>query len=170
MLTKFIQMALAIMGVMLAGASMAATGTANIAVNGTVSNACSIGVATMNTHDMSLNFKSGAAAVTTDEHFTSNAIPIICTNGASAIITGGPGATFANGFRQMLSGTNKLSYALFSDSALTIAFNDTTGIPYIGTGATTTATIYGLITAKQLATAVKGTYSDTVAMTITYTP
>jgi len=169
MFTKFNKMALAIAGMILSGASMAATSTANLTVNGTVSNACSIGDAVANTHNMSLNFVKGVPAVTTDEHFSS-AVPVICTNGATAIITGGPGATFASGFRQMVSGTNKLSYALFTDSAQTIAFDNATGIAINGTGTTTTATIYGLITAQQLALAVKGNYIDTVAMTITYTP
>lgn len=171
MLTKFNKMALAIAGMILSGSSIAATSTSNMSINGTVSNICSIGDAIANTHNMSLNFVKGVPAVTTDEHFSST-VPVICTNGASAIISVGPGATFANGFRQMVSGINKLSYALFTDSALTIAFGstDATGIAITGTGATTTANIYGLITAQQLALAVKGNYADTVAMTITYTP
>ena len=65
-----------------------------------------------------------------------------------------------------------LAYELYTSAARTTVLDAEMGsIPYLGTGATTTTeAIYGRITGAQLAAAKKGSYADTVAMTITYTP
>ena len=60
---------------------------------------------------------------------------------------------------------------LYTDAGRATVFNATNSISYTGTGAATTnQAVYGRITGAQLAAAKKGSYTDTVAMIITYTP
>lgn len=172
---KTIKMALAAGAMVMAGASMAETDTADLAVSATVVNTCAIGPGTLafgSALSAAVNAATGAAGTTANVDADSGAsISIICTNGASAAITGGAGANAAGSVRKMLSGSDLLPYELYTDSGRTTVFNATNSIPYTGTGAATTTTaIYGRILGTDLAAAKKGSYADTVAMTITYTP
>ncbi|MBZ5520714.1 MAG: spore coat U domain-containing protein [Acidobacteriia bacterium] len=102
------------------------------------------------------------------------ALTVTCTNGWPATVTLGQGANPAGGstaaapLRQMASGGNFLSYALFQDNANTIIWGDTpgTGEAYTGTGAAGTVTVYGQVAAGQNVPA--GSYGDTVLVTITF--
>jgi spore coat protein U-like protein len=175
--TKMSKLALAIGALVMAGGAMAATDTANLAVTATVVNNCAIGPGTLafgSTLSRAVNSGLGTAGTTANVNADSGAtVSIICTNGASATITGGLGLNAAAGtVRKMISGTDLLAYQLYTTAARTIALDTTTGsIPYTGTGsATTTTAIYGQILAADLNAAKKGSYSDTVALTLTYTP
>ena len=171
---KLNKLALAIGAMTIAGASFAAVETANLATSATVQNACAIGVGAATTGTISLDVNDGLGTVNaTPTSFNSGeSINIVCTIGATAAITAGLGANAAGSVRNMLSGTDKLAYELYTTADLATVLDTTTGsIPYTGTGATTTNTvIYGKITGAQLAAAPKGSYTDTVGLTITYTP
>lgn len=170
--TKLNKLALVIGAMVMAGSAMAATDTANLAVGATVENACAISGGTLAFGTLALEVNAGLGTVTAANHDADSGttISIVCTNGASAAITAGLGANAAGSVRKMISGTDLLAYELYTDSGRGTVLDSTTGsISYTGTGATTTnKAIYGRITGAQLAAAKKGTYADTVAMTITY--
>ncbi len=170
--TKF---ALAI-GVMVAASSaMAATDSANLTIGASVVNACAIGPGAIAFGSLGLAVNAGvgtlAANGNNDAH-SGVTISIVCTNGASATIGGDLGANAAGSVRNMISGADLLAYELYTDAGRTTVLDTASGsIAYTGTGAATTADkIYARVTAAQLAAAKKGTYSDTVGLTITYTP
>lgn len=172
--TKFSKLALAIGALVMAGGAMAATDTANLGVGATVENACAIGAGTLGFGTLALEVNAGLGTVTAANHNADSGatISIVCTNGASAAITAGLGANAAGSVRKMISGSDLLAYELYTDSGRGTVLDATTGsIAYTGTGAATTdKAVYGRITGAQLAAAKKGSYADTVAMTITYTP
>lgn len=175
MTTKMNKLMLAISVMAMAGASMAATEAANLTVGATVENACAIGPGTLafgSNLSLAVN-ADGTAGTTADVNADTGAtISIICTTGASAAITAGLGLNADVNVRKMISGADLLAYELYTSGARTTVLDTTTGsISYTGTGAATTTTaVFGRILAADLAGAKKGTYADTVAMTITYTP
>ena len=86
-------------------------------------------------------------------------------------ITAGLGANAVGSVLDMDSGVDRLAYELYTNAGRATVLNAANSISYTGTGAaTTTQAIYGRITGAQLAAAKKGSYPDTVGMTITYTP
>ena len=158
---------------LLAGGVWAATDTANLAVSATVVNVCAIGPGTLAFGSLGLGVNAGAGTLNPANHDadSGSTISIVCTNGASAAITAGPGANAVGSVRNMISGANVLAYELYTDTGRGTVLNASNSIAYTGTGAaTTTQAIYGRITGAQLAAAKKGSYTDTVAMIITYTP
>ncbi|HEY0113982.1 MAG TPA: spore coat U domain-containing protein [Allosphingosinicella sp.] len=100
-------------------------------------------------------------------------ITVTCTNGtgwsASAGAGAGSGASMAT--RKMVSGSNLLSYTLFTDASRTAVWGDGTGstsqITSTGTGSGQSLTIYGRVFAGQ-ASVPAGSYADTVSVTVTY--
>ncbi|MFT5644138.1 MAG: spore coat protein U-like protein [Janthinobacterium sp.] len=172
---KLNKLALAIGAMTIAGASFAqSTDSSTLGTSATVENACAIGSGAAAAGTLTLDVNAGAGTVnaTNIDFDSGTSISIACTIGASAQITAGLGNNAGVGTtRSMLSGTDTLAYELYADAVRATVLNGTNGIAYTGTGATTTNTvIYGQITGTQLAAAPKGTYADTVAMTITYTP
>ena len=173
--TKMSKLAVALGAMAVTGTSMAATDTANLAVGATVVNACAIGAGTLafgGSLSLAVTAGAGTAGTTADVDADSGtSISIICTNGASAAITGDLGLNAVGSVRKMISGSDLLTYELYTNAGRGTVFNATNSIPYTGTGSATTATaVYGRILGTNLAAAKKGTYADTVAMTITYTP
>ena len=172
--TKMSKLVVALGAMAVTGTSMAATDTANLAVSATVVNACAIGAGALAFGSLSLAVTAGAgtAGTTADVDADSGtSISIICTNGTSAAITGDLGLNAVGSVRKMISGSDLLTYELYTNAGRGTVFNATNSIPYTGTGSATTATaVYGRILGTNLAAAKKGTYADTVAMTITYTP
>jgi spore coat protein U-like protein len=169
------KLALAIAAMVMAGSAMAATDAASLTVGATVENACAISSGTLAFGALALGVNAGlgtVAAATDHDADSGTTISIACTLGASAAITADPGLNAAGGVRNMISGSDLLAYELYTSAGRTTVLDESTGsIAYTGTGAATTTTaIYGRITGAQLAAAKKGTYADTVAMTITYTP
>lgn len=167
------KIAVAATAIFLSASTWAAIDTANLAVSATVVNVCAIGPGTLAFGSIGLGVNAGAGTLNPVNHDadSGSTISIVCTNGASAAITAGAGANSAGSVRKMISGADLLTYELYTDSGRLTALNATNAISYTGTGlAVTTQTIYGRITGAQLAAAKKGTYTDTVAMTITYTP
>ena len=159
---------------LLGGGVWAATDTANLAVSATVVNVCAIGPGTLAFGSLGLGVSAGSGVLNpaNRDADSGSSISIVCTNGASATITAGSGSNAGVGsVRNMISGADYLAYELYTDAGRLTVLNATNSISYTGTGAATTSqAIYGRITGAQLAAAKKGSYTDTVAMTITYTP
>lgn len=102
----------------------------------------------------------------------SSSITVTCTPGTSFTVglNAGTvaGATVTS--RKMASGTNRLSYALYSDAARTTNWGNTPGTdtPAAGTALVTPSvlTVYGRVPAQQAVVA--GSYTDTVTITVSY--
>ena len=100
-------------------------------------------------------------------------VTVTCTNGtawaASAGAGSGSGASLAN--RRMTSGSNLLSYNLYTTNARSTVWGDGTGstatIGQTGSGTAQNFTVYGRIAAGQ-ASVPAGNYGDTVSVTIVY--
>jgi len=144
----------------------AATTTSSLEVSATVSASCSVSTTAVGFGDVAV--LSGANDDAT------GGLSVTCTNGtawsASANAGSGTGATLTD--RKMTSGTNLLSYDLYTDSGRTIIWGDgadaTTGkISGTGTGSAQANTIYGRVPSGQNTAAV-GSYADTVTVTVTY--
>ena len=78
-----------------------------------------------------------------------------------------PGATVNQ--RKMASGTNALNYQLYSDSAHSRIWGDTTGtdtVTGVGTGLAQDHTVFGSIPAAQVVPA--GNYADTITVRVYY--
>lgn len=142
----------------------AATATAPMAVTATVQSACIV-VATplaFGTYDPT----SGSVK---DANST---ITVTCTSGTSFTVGLNPGSTSGATVttRQMANGTNRLSYALYSDINHTTNWGNTPGTD-TPTATTATAvpsllTVYGRISASQNVPA--GAYTDSVTVTVNY--
>jgi len=141
-----------------AGLAEAATVTSTLAVSATVNTVCvvnSVGA-------MAFGAYTGIAVTSsaTLNYTCSNALPV-----QISFDKGVNGASTAT--RVMKNASSTLSYQLYSDSARTTVWDDTTNkISVTGSGASATATIYGQIPAGQYPTA--GAYTDTVTITFTY--
>lgn len=178
--TKTNKLALAIAAMVMAGSAMAATttDTANLTVSATVENACAISAGALAFGTMKLGVNAGAGTLGTQSDKngdTGGSISVVCTTGASATITAGMGLNGGGTARVMKSAANDLlAYELYTDSGRGTVLgtpSSGTGISYTGTGsATTTTDIFGRILGANIAAAPAGTYADTVAMVITYTP
>jgi spore coat protein U-like protein len=176
MKTQMTKLALAIGAMAMASAAMAATDGSTLAVSATVLNNCAISNGTIAFSTIQLATNKGAGTIGTTAAAAANSgstISVICTNGASAAITGGVGTNGSGAVRKMLggvSGAELLTYELYSDSLQTSVFNTSNSIAYTGTGLATNVIIYGGITGADIALAKAGAYADTVPLTITYTP
>lgn len=148
-----------------AGAAHAATATTNLSVTATVTANCTVSssaVAFGSVNPISGSNVDGTGSIT-----------VTCTNGtawaASAGAGGGTGATLAS--RKMMSSANPLNYSLYTDSGRTTTWGDGTAstatITNNGTGSSQAVTIYGRVPSGQV-TAPPGSYTDTVAVTVTY--
>lgn len=160
---------IAIVGGMFAANAYAGTATSSMTVDSTISANCTISTTAVNfgAYDPIVAHKTAALTGT-------GSVTTTCTSGASAYITLGQGANAATGstdaapVRQMASGTNRLSYQLYSESTRTTVWanTSTTGLADTGTGAASTKTVYGSVSAAQNKPA--GTYTDTVVATVTF--
>jgi spore coat protein U-like protein len=102
-------------------------------------------------------------------------LSVACTKGAAAAITlgqgehPGVGSTDTTPQRRMSSGTDFLSYELYTDALRTSAWGNTgsTGKPYVApSGLPSEITLYGRIGARQDVHA--GAFTDLVVATITF--
>ena len=146
-------------------AGLAGTASGSLTVNATVTANCTVSTSAVNFG--SVNTLSGSPVDAT------GGVTVTCTNGtgwtASSDVGSGGGATFAS--RKMASGGNLLNYTLYTDAARTNVWGDGTGstatVTGTGSGVAQNFTIYGRVPAGQTS-APAGSYSDTVAVTITY--
>lgn len=151
--------------ILLASPACAATTSSTLNVDATVTANC-----TLSTSAIAFGTVNPISGSNVD---ATGGIAVTCTNGtswtASAGIGSGSGASFAS--RRMTSGGNTLSYNIFTDAGRTTVWGDGTGstatIGNSGTGAAQNVTLYGRVASGQTAVP-PGSYSDTVAVTVTY--
>ena len=143
----------------------AATASGTLTVNASVTAVCLISNGTLNFG----NYDPTSATPTTG----STTLTLTCTPGTAYNIGlgagAGSGATVT--LRQLTSGGNTLGYKLFRDSGYTQNWGVTIGTDTLaGTSSSSqlsnTINVYGQIPAQEAAAA--GSYTDTVAITVTY--
>jgi spore coat protein U-like protein len=147
----------------------AGSATSDMSVTMSVGNNCTISAGTL-----AFGAYDPVSANATTAKDGAATLAVNCTNGSTATITLGQGSnadvasTDAAPLRRAISGSDYLSYALFSDSGRTTAWGNTagTGAGYTGTGGSTNVTVYGRVPAGQ--NVPYGSYSDTVVTTITF--
>jgi spore coat protein U-like protein len=167
--------ALAIGGVALASAtSMAATESGNLTVTATIANQCAVGDAALALGAMTLVAADGTMA--TPSGGSTIGVPWACTNGTAATLSFDVGANSTGSDRRMKSTTAGASnqffeYQLKADSSSGAAIG-TTGLPLAGTGTDGTFTVWGgpVDSLANKAAKPASDYTDTVQMTITFTP
>lgn len=157
------------LALLVGGTSLAGTANSDLTVTATIANNCTIATTTLafGTYDPITTHKAANLDGT-------GAVTVTCTNGASVGITLGQGAnadagsTDAAPLRRMKSGSNYLSYSLFSDSNRSVVWGNTseTDVSDTGTGVESAHTVYGRIALDQNVPA--GSYSDTVVATVTF--
>lgn len=136
------------------------TATTSFTVTATIVANCTISASTLN-----FGVYTGAATNAT------STILVNCTSMAPYYV--GLNAGIATGAtvttRKMMSGSNSLNYALYSNSARTTNWGNTVGTDTLagtGTGANQSLTVYGQIPGGQVL--IPGSYADTITATITY--
>lgn len=165
---KWITAALCMCGV---NAAFAATATTTFTVSSTISAACSTPSAG-NLAFGTYNPLGGSNATATAD------ITITCTNSTPitsvTLSAGGSGSINSRQMSKSGDTAKKLNYNLYTSSANTSIWGDggsgnvTNNVSgSAGTGSAQTLTIYGTIAASQTS-AVPGTYSDTITVTINY--
>lgn len=151
--------------------AMAATATNTFTVSSTISAACStptVGNLAFGTY----NPLGGSNATATAD------ITITCTNTTAitsvTLSAGGSGSINSRQMSKTGATSNKLNYNLYTSSANTSIWGDGTSgnvtnnvSGSAGTGSAQTLTIYGTIAASQTS-AVPGSYTDTITVTINY--
>ena len=151
--------------VLAAQPALATDSTGSLSVNATITSNCAVTTTTVafGSIDVTLNTAVDATG----------GISVTCTSGTAWTAkadagTGGAGTSLTH---RKMTGPDKLSYDLFTDSARTTKWGDgitsgTGAITGTGTGSADTKTIYGRVRAGSTARA--GSYADTVTVTVTY--
>lgn len=147
------------------GSSYAATETTTFGVSATIADSCSVSASAL-----AFGTIDPIANVDTDATTT---IDVTCSNsttydvGLDAGTTSGATVTA----RQMTDGAaNTLDYSLYSEDTRTTNWGDTVGTDTVsgtGNGTAQTLTVYGRVPSGQQ-TAVTGSYSDTITVTVTF--
>lgn len=160
---------------LIAAAGSAAAGsspqTGSFQVTASVAKSCLVSATT------NIGFGAYDPLATTD-HDASGSVTVKCSQGVTNIVVtldqganAGAGSTAAAPIRQMASGTNRLPYQIYSNSARSNVWGGTaaTGVTIAGPTAAATPevlTTYGRIAAGTDAAA--GGYVDTVGVTATF--
>ncbi len=160
---KHFALALAAGLTLVGGRVYGATTTANFAVQINITASCTIVSAA------ALNFGSQGVLVANVDQSTT--LQVQCSNTTPYDIGldagTGSGATVAS--RKMTNGASAINYSLYSDSGRTTVWGNTIGTDTVaatGNGAAQSYTIYGRIPPQT--TPVPATYTDTIAVTVTY--
>jgi spore coat protein U-like protein len=142
----------------------ASTANANLTVQATVSDTCSVA-------DAALTFGSVNPTTGTAAPVTAN-IAVTCTLGTAFSVGLDDGQNLSGGSRRMRRGstTDYLKYELYKDLLMTTRFGDTGSSDRasgLGLGITSTpVTVYGSIPSSQ--SVGSGSYADTVQITLYY--
>lgn len=143
--------------------AQAATATANMNVKIVIQNACD---STVTAGDM--DFGTAGPLVTKVD--TTSTINVTCTKGAPFHIGLDGGSANDINARVMSDGSgNTVGYQLYTDTTRTDVWGNTVGTDAqaeTGTGTSQDITVYGEVPAQTTPPA--GTYTDTVAVTVTY--
>jgi spore coat protein U domain-containing protein, fimbrial subunit CupE1/2/3/6 len=108
----------------------------------------------------------------------SGSIRLTCTDGDTYTVAlnagSGSGASFANRVLTNPSPAGTLNYNIYTTTGRTVIWGDGTGttatVTGMGNGAAQTLTPFGQIPAGQTATVTPGNYTDTVTITVTFSP
>jgi spore coat protein U-like protein len=151
-------------------ASEAGTTTGSLSVSATIANNCNFGTSTMpfGAYDPVVTNASTALTVTGSVNLTctkSDSITLTANAGQNGGHASGTCATAAC-TRAMISGSNYLSYELYTSNADSTVWNSSNGISATATGSSQTVSIYGYIPAASVQPA--GSYADTVTVTATF--
>jgi spore coat protein U-like protein len=141
----------------------AGTSTANMDVKITIQNACDVTTVAPTTLDFGTQGPLTAAVDNT------STITVTCTSGADYNVGLDGGSAADVTARVMKNGTDSVAYQLYSDSGHSTVWGNTIGTDTVtstGTGTQQTFTVYGEVPAQTTPPA--GTYTDTVAVTVTY--
>lgn len=138
----------------------AATANSTMAVSANVQATCSI---TANPLAFGTYSSGQSDAATT--------LSVSCTNTTTYNVglDAGTGTGATVGARKMASGSQSLTYAVYTDAGRSNVWGSTVGTNTVagtGTGSAQTLNVYGRIPAGQLPT--PGAYTDTITATITY--
>jgi len=158
--------ALVIVGSALSGNALAATETGTLTVTATVGGICSVG-------DQTLAF--GTVTVGAGNVDASAIVDAICTTGITGLVTFNDGLNKVATLRRMKHSVSAdyIDYALYSNSYTTQIPADngtTTAYTIVGSGVNQPFTVYGRIPTGTVTAQPTGSYTDSVTMTITYTP
>lgn len=153
----------------LTSSAVLANATANLTPSASITNSCTV---TGNPLSFGAYDPIGGAAVT-----QTATISIACTNGMTAPpvtldegLNAASGSTPAAPLRQLNTGTigQNLTYNLYTTGGFSTVWDNVTGIPVATVDGTAhTMTVFGKIDAGQHS-AVAGTYTDTVIITVTF--
>ena len=146
-----------------------AAGTANgtLTVTGTVLPTCSV-------TSGNLSFGTTIPTTISSPITTSTNVSVTCSSGTpySVMMGLGTASGATKTARKMLSGSNVMTYGLYTDSAYANAWSDTvaatpdnTTVQGNGNGSGQIVSIFGKIPAQ---TVVAGNYSDSVVITVSY--
>jgi len=158
------------------GAWAAGTETGMLTVSATVEGACSIGDQTLNFGNItSINVGAAGILEANAEHDATTIVAVICTSGTEGTVTLNDGVNKGATYRRMKNVTTAdlIEYHLYNNSYTTEIAADngaTTAYTITGDGTNKSFTVYGRILAAALSNQVTGAYTDSVTMTINYTP
>ncbi len=156
---RFLAMAVALI-VLLAGASSwagTATGTATITIN--YSGACTV------------NSPTTTMPYTGTSNYAGNfGVQLNCSSGLAWTLTANGGLNAVGQVRRASGSGNYLTYRFFQDSAMTeeIGVTANTVGTGTGTGSAQTQTVYTAVNTADNATAVPGSYTDSVVFTAAF--
>lgn len=145
-------------------ALFAATATGTLSVSATIGASCSV-----NSASSSVAFNAYVNSTTND---VAGSVALTCTNSTSyTIALGTGGGTYATRVMAGASTSSTLNYNLYTTAGRTTVWGDGTSstatVAGTGSGAQQTVSVYGRIPSGQT-TAQPDTYSDSVAVTVTY--
>ena len=156
--------ALALGSTLISKPAFAGTATANMSVSATVPATCTITTTNMNFGSYNSTQASSTLAQAT--------ITATCSNGTNAVVSLNAGVNAGGDSRRKLKNTGNqvLNYDIFTIIDYSLVWGDGTGgtitLPIFSEGNPETLTAYGAISPGQNVPV--GSYSDTVAVTITY--
>ncbi|MDB5874031.1 MAG: Spore Coat Protein domain [Ramlibacter sp.] len=155
--------------------SWAATDTANLAVTATIANQCSVGAAALALGAITMVGTDGTMAALSGG--TTADIPWACTNGTSATLGFNLGANTSGTDRRMLSTTAGSSnqffeYQLKAGTSSGAAITETAVALSGADGTNKSFTVWGgpVDSAANRAAKPAADYTDTVLLTVTFTP
>jgi spore coat protein U-like protein len=159
-------LAAVVLGLGMSSAHAAGSDSTNMTVQITLVDACNIST----TAPTTLNFGSAVALLSSNIDQTST-LTVTCSNNTGYNIGIGagtaPGATVTT--RSMQNGAALVNYRLYRDAGRTQNWGNSIGTDTLagtGNGAAQAITVYGRVPAQS--TPAAGTYTDTVAVTVTY--
>jgi spore coat protein U-like protein len=145
---------------------VAATDTQNLNVTASITNKCKLA----NPVDVAFGAYDPVVTNAVSPLDANGSFDVKCTKGGSGVLSIGNGANYSSPNRRMTDGSsNYLIYDLYTTTGRTVVWNATNTVTYgpASNASNFTETVYGRIPGAQLS-AVAGSYSDVVVVTVTY--